>query len=439
MGTTPSVDMIRKGLDDNKALNDILGKVTGGGTTGTPIIKTPVSAPPVRIEEREPEPTVDPQAIADSIMQARAVDPDPVIVPDEPVVQDTPESEPVIEETKPTSPESLLAKDKNDPKQKLVEQRKVIEEKSKEAKRLAEEKVELEKKLEAYTKGEIVPEFVAEKEAEINRLKRFEEIHSLKTSQGYVDKFVKPIESLKGKLYELAKEYEYENPEDLIEEALNLNNRRDINKFLEGHFDNLDGQQAKGWIEELQGISSKARDAELRAGDMLKDLSKEGELLRVQKKQEIATVLNTKANEAWIRAHNKIIKDNRVMELIPRKDDSKFNDEYVNPHLKAAAGEYGKFIAKISSKLAEPLEDDELEFLANTALLGHASATLSQRANAVTEKAQKIYETTQRTNSYFRPPVGSASTQGHTPAPAPVSTNERADKLLQTGMANARK
>jgi len=107
-------------------------------------------------------------------------------------------------------------------------------------KTLAETKIEKEKlatQVKKYETGEAFPDILQEKENEIAKLSQYEKLVSLKTSRAYQEAYIKPLSTLRSKFVEYGKEYGV--PEDVMNQALNLKNPRELDSFLEDHFTTL--------------------------------------------------------------------------------------------------------------------------------------------------------------------------------------------------------
>lgn len=411
----PTADHIKANMPDGKTPMDVLNAIVNR--------EEPVN-PQQMVNDAKP-PVVEPVA-------------DPVV---EPVVETPVNPSPL--DTSPVQTEEI-EDDVEEPQSEgksLKDNFKHLKSTYKETKKILKEREErlaaVEKEIEEIKTGKVLPEYVIEKEKELERLRHFEKLHSLKTSKAYNDTFIKPINETKTKLYEIAKEYEI--PENIIDEALNLTDRRQVNRFLESHFDTLDAIKVKDLFENVKSLTTKAREAELEPSKMLQDLAKEGEQIEAQRRISLQTTVEERQNKAWVKALNTIRQEGKAIELIPKADDSEFNKTYVEPILTAAGTEFGKIVASITSKLSEPLTEDEMYYLARMTQLAHASAVSIETRNRALNVADSLLETSRRTSKMVRPPVGSQQAGGSKPVVKTETRDDRLNSLIQQGRDLARK
>ena len=78
----------------------------------------------------------------------------------------------------------------------------------------------------------------------ISELERYEELVSLKTSPQYKEKFLRHLTDIKEKLAVIAKDYDI--PEEIMSQAMSLQSRADLNRFLSSHFDEVGALEVKG-------------------------------------------------------------------------------------------------------------------------------------------------------------------------------------------------
>lgn len=411
-----------------------MGSLEGSIKAGLPEGRTPMDViNAIVAKDNPPEPKLDPQAIADEIRNKREEERKDA----EPVSQPSNEpqraAEPIIPDIEPTTPREESTSD-NSKEENFKKIRLTLKEKSEALKAKEEELEKVRKENEDYKTGKVIPDYVHSDKTELERLRHFEKLHSLKTSKEYNEKFIKPITDIKQKLYGLGKEYEI--PEEVLDQAIGITDRRELNRFLENHFETLDAIKAKDLIDNVKEYTTKAREAELEPAKLLKDLEQEGAQIEAQRKSHLKSVLNERQNKAWSNSLATIRAEGKATELIPRSDDTEFNNTYVEPILKAAGTEFAKIVAKIESKLAEPLDEEEMYYLARMTQLAHASAVSMETRNRALTAADTLLKNTQRTNKYERPRIGGQDAPG-TGANAPVreTRDDRISALLEKGTA----
>lgn len=289
---------------------------------------------------------------------------------------------------------------------------------------IEEEKKKLETKLKKIETGEELPEVVKHLEERVAQLEPLEALVDLKKSPAYQDKFVKPLNSINEKLTSIAKDYEI--PEEVMNEALELKNGADLNRFLSEHFDAVGALEVKQLVSDAQRLKDAAAQAEAKPKQALSQLQEEHAHLKQIRDAERSTTIANKSRSAWERAVVKIQQEGRVQELTPRPNDTLFNDTYVKPIMQRAAQEYGRVVRTLAENGLEELPDELAEALANSCLLSIASAVAVERANATEEYANTLYQNTQRRNGMIRPSMGSTASMG---APAPVMETKPSSPL----------
>lgn len=285
------------------------------------------------------------------------------------------------------------------------------------------------KELDKYKTGEIVPEVLQAKEQRILELEHYEKLHNLKMSKEYQEVYIKPLTATQEKLQQIAADYNI--PEEVINQALEINNRADLNKFLSEHFDDLGALEVRQLVLQAKEIKTKAKEAESAPAKALQDLHVEHQrVMEVKTKQRRNKIAET-SKQTWVNSLLNIKAENAVPELIARADDPEYNEEVVMPRLTAASVEYGKIITRLAEAGLEDLDPDLGYALARMAQLAHVSAAAIATREAAIKYATDIENNTKRTRSYNRPPIGSASgVSGGGASEAPSSPKAAAQQLL---------
>lgn len=292
---------------------------------------------------------------------------------------------------------------------------------------------ELQKKIKKYETGEEFPDLIKTKEARIAELERYEQLHALKISPAYKEKFIKPIETIKSKLTDIAKDYEL--PPELLEKALNITNKRELNGFLSEHFDEVGALEVKQLVTEAQTLRVQAEEAEREPSKAITELEESFKEIQATKRAQANDAIANISKEAWIDSLIKIKEEGKIPELIIKDDDPEHNKKYVEPVLQAASTEYGKIIRILTENGLEVLPKDVAFALARMVHLAHASG-IALKAREIAERAaEEIKQNVVRTTRYERPSVGATVGSGQSSAPAPRSPTEAADMLINSVLA----
>lgn len=386
----------------------------------------------IRANLREAPPAIDAQKVSDDTAKKIAEAPKPEVAPEP--LEATPALPPASQEDSSgeDAPEvEVTSEDKI--KLNFSKLRGTLKETKKTLQTKAQEAEELKSKVEKYETGEIIPEVLKEKESEIQRLSYYEKLHNLKFSKEYKEAYIKPLDDLRGKVNEIAKDYNI--PEDVMEEALNLTDRRELNQFLSSHFDDVDTLQVKSLITDMQAVKAKAKEAEGEPAKAFKALQEEHQKIEEIKSATTRNKIADTAQNGWHKSLMGIRKEGKILELIRRESDSEFNTKVVDPILSAASSEYGKMVRLLADSGLVDLSDEIADALAKTVLLAHASAISIETRNRAMKEAEDLRTNTQRNNPYMRPNVGGGTGSTSNPSEKqPSSTKEAASSLLQKVM-----
>ncbi len=304
--------------------------------------------------------------------------------------------------------------------------------------RVADEKAELEKKLSDYQTGVVVPEVLLEKENEIARLQTYERLFNVKGSRAYKEQVVAPLSQKNTELRQLFKDYEI--PETEVDKFTSLSNRADRNRFLSEYFDSRGADQAERLLQESADVRKKAKELESGSTSAIQALEQEQARIEASKEASRREMIAANAKDSWVRALLKIRSENQIKELIPKANDPRFNERFVNPILTAASVEYGKFVTHLAESGVRELTPEMAEYAARMSLLAHASALATKTRDAALQYAQEAEEGTRIGNGYFRPQVGGGIPSSSAPSsqPAKQTFDQKVDGVLNSIIAKRR-
>lgn len=414
----PSVEQVKASLPDGETPMDILNAIMAGDSNVvvTEQSKVPLSTPI----------TEEPQVPRDM--------PEP---PKQTLKEETPSDEVEVEKT---LTESLLELDKPDNNvgkniSNLRKAKEKLEKELEDARKALETK---ESELTKYQTGEILPEVLFEKEQRIQELEKYEAIHGLKNSKAFRQKYIEPINETKAKLVELGKEYSVS--EEVMERAIGITDRRELNRFISNNFDDLDGIEVKKMVNDIQGLMRGAREAELDSKNVLKELEETQSALEREAYQKRVNQISTTAKKAWTKNLLDIRKEGKFYEYIPKEEDPEYNEKYVTPITKMASTEYGKVVARLGELGLKDLPEDLADALAQMVLRGVASENAAHTRHAAITEAEAILESTKRRSSYARPAIGGGFGGGITPTsntPKKETPDDIVNNLIATGIERA--
>lgn len=278
----------------------------------------------------------------------------------------------------------------------------------------------LERKVKDYEEGKLVPEVLAKTDAELNRLRSLEKIHSLKTSTEYQEKIVKPLNTKAQRAKELAAEYSIpaEQTDAFLREALNIKEEPKLNRFIMEHFDELAGREFKDLVTGIKGVNAQAKDMEAEPARHLEQMQQEQASLRAVQEGKRRELIKNTSRDAWVKTQNKIRAEGRIQELIMREGDTKHNEEVAGPLLTQAAKDYGFIVKRLADLGVSELPEDLASMLAEMASYTQASATAIWSRNNAVDRAEKVVENNKAMAGYARPAIGSSGSGVPKAAPA---------------------
>lgn len=386
----------------------------------------------------EPDPTaVTPAPVADT----SSLFPDPALAkPAEPkteaplevpVADVAPDPDPVPEDPD----EALVADVPNIP---AAENFKRLRTKAKEtSKELIQTKAQMEElshKLQQYETGEIVPEVLQELENKVQEGEHYKKLHALKFSKEYQDTFVKPLGEISTKLKAIATDYNI--PEQVIEEASQITNRADLNRFLSSHFDELGAAEVKQLIGDMNSLRDRAQDAEQEPARMLEQLQLESEQLQHQRQVQRVQKIEQTSKSVWSKAMRAHAETGLATELIERPDDPDFNERFFKPVAQKAATEFGRLVSALAAAGLEDLPEDLAMGLAQMTQYAIAYGVAANTRTAALRHADELEKGSIRAHSLLRPRIGAPGGAGgeapKAPTTQPGSPQEAARGLMNT-------
>jgi hypothetical protein len=270
---------------------------------------------------------------------------------------------------------------------------------------------ETSKKLDKFEKGETVPDIIRAKDERIQQLEPFEKIVSLKLSPEYQENFVKPALSLRGELEKIGQDYGV--PEELMHQAVGIENRKELNNFLSQHFDDVGGLEVKRIVTELQDLGTQALEAEKEPAQALQSLKAQYLERQEEEKRERAQTFETIAKDAWQNALEKTKAEGAYKELILHPTDTDFNKKVVEPIQYRASVQYGALVKKLSENGLKTLPPDLAAGLARMVQLSIGGALVMDAKRQAEAERNAVIQNTKRTNGYMRPTIGGSNGSAH--------------------------
>lgn len=297
--------------------------------------------------------------------------------------------------------------------------RKTNKEILKEKEQKEQELVAARERLQKFEAGEEIAEPVKQREAklkeEVEKLKPYEQLHALKMSDEYEEKFVKPLDEIGNRAIKLAEDYEVDP--QVITQASRIENKRERNAFLKKHLDDVGVFEMTALIDQASVLKAEQRNAEAAPAQTLETLQANKAEARRQEEERRVSSLNRNAKTGMERALEKI-KTTEYPEFQFTGDEKQ--DEYARGILDAATKSFSDTVKLLAAQGIKELPEEAAELLAETFLYGHAGTVAMASRNDHYRRAEEIKENARRESNGIRPQIGRGSPfSGGSAEPAP--------------------
>lgn len=412
-GEQNPVDWIKQGLQ--KQTTSLQQAVPGFIPSQAPQQASPIPVPdpaaPVPPVAPPATPTNEAQAFVDSLVadanaaapaSAPAVDPE-----DAPVEGEDPKS----------------------PEQSLKGMRKIIRKVNTELESEREARLRAEAEVEKFKTGEAIPEVLKEKDQRIEELSHYEKLHGLKLSPEYQQKFVEPYNNTIARAAQLAKDYGVDD--EVIQEALHIENKRELNSFLRSHFDEVGTLEVRNLVDAARNISQQAQAAEQKPQDSMVKLRGEFQVQQREREEKRVTTIQDNAKNGWRESVKELASSGEYPELTRNGDPE--HDRIVNEVTTAAAAEFGKMVTLLGQGGVRDLPADAAKIMAKRYLMSQAAGIMSKSRAHHHSRSEELLSQSRRTAGMIRPQIGGVADASPAPAaPAAARVEDKAEALLNS-------
>ena len=296
--------------------------------------------------------------------------------------------------------------------------------------------------LEKYKSGEATPDIIQKKDERIKQLEHFEKLHNFKNSAEYQREYVVPYNNLNDKLLAIAKDYQVSN--EVLNEALAIDNRRDLNNFLKQHFDDIGAAEVRDIVTKMREVWSASQAAEKVPEESLQDLqSRFAQEERVREEQRINDIMNN-SKSGWSNAIADITSKGEYPELV-LKDGDEAHNAIVRPLVEAAATEFGKLVKILHAHGLKELPAPVANILAKRFALSQAAAVISASRADHYNRSERIVQESRSAASFIHPPIGgngggtpATGGAGSSPRPKTGGLEATGEKLINDILSRAR-
>lgn len=353
---------------------------------------------------RPPEPTTTVAKAVEEATPEEETEPEPE--PQGDSLFDTPEEAPPKEEPEEPSTDDSKADSIRNLRKKSNEYKQKAEE-------VAAKNQELQEKLEAYEKGEALPEKVAEMETKIHELTKYQKIVNLEASDEYQEKYVQPLQELNKELGTYAGEYNL--PQSVVNQLLNAESSAQMNKVLnQNGVDPISAIELKKVAVQMQNVYKGAQEAKADPENSMERLFQEAEENKRKAYEDNVKYVTATSKDAWTDVMAEVERSKKFPELIPDPQDEDHNKKWVYPLQQKASEEYGKLVKALTETGMKNPPKEVLKALARSVQYAVAASTVVSSRNEALERLHKVDTASGRTSRPNRPRIGS-STASATP------------------------
>jgi len=365
----------------------------------------PVASPPSPTQPQTDFVGPDLQALSDAAAFKAMTEQDKQQTPQDPTTPPSDPNEP-LQPTPPPSDDD--PDDANDPNQSL--KFKTVRRKARELEQKLQERearlAEIEQENIKYKSGEIPTEHLTQAQERIKELEKYEHLHNFRLSREYQQKYAQPFDAAVRAAKQIATDYQV-NPR-VVEEALGITDKRQLNSFLKTYFDDVGALEVRAAIDNARQIQQSAQSAEqepIAAFEAIKHEHREQE--RVSATLRVQNVQKT-ARSALTDALVEISANEEYPELTLRQGDEKHNT-ISRAVVESAAKEYGKLVTALAAGGMTEIPPAVVKILAKRMLLSEAAGVMAASRAEHFRRAEEVLQNSQRRNPVFRPPVGSTA------------------------------
>lgn len=405
------VDWIKQGLQ--KQTISLQQAVPGFVPSQAPQHSAPIPVPPpAEVAPATPvvEPKNEAQAFVDSLV-ADAEKAAPAVAPLE--GDETP-----VEGEDPKSPE-----------QSLKGMRKIIRKVNTDLETEREGRLRAEAEIEKFRTGEKIPDVLKEKDQRIEELSHYEKLHGLKLSPEYQQKYVEPYNDTMARAAQLAKDYGVD--ESVVQDALHIENKRELNSFLRTHFDEVGTLEVRTLVDSARNLSQQAAAAEQKPQDSMVQLRSEFQAQQQEREQQRVTTIQQNAQGGWRESVKELAGSGEYPELTLTGEAE--HDKIVTEVRTAAASEFGKMITLLGQSGVKDIPPDAAKILAKRFLMSQASAIMAKSRAHHYSRSEELLNQSRSRAKMIRPQIGGvADASPAAPMPQPARIEDKAETLLNS-------
>ena len=274
--------------------------------------------------------------------------------------------------------------------------------------RVSELETEIAAKEEELKKLESVSELeakLAEANAKLEKLQKYEDIIGLYGTEGFKEEYYDKVDNIKKDIMSLANDYGV--GEDIINQAIQITNQRQLNEFLGQYFDVYSVQDIRKSVKEIQGILSAREEAEnnpVKTREyLLTNFAKKKDAMDKQSRENIKLA----SMSAWTEMSETYSNPASGVDILQEKKGNKEHNETRLGILNNSSQEFGKLVAVLTDNGLRSLPSNVARALASRFQLGETAAYAIVQAESLKKENDELRAELKKFTNYSRP-LGSA-------------------------------
>ena len=242
---------------------------------------------------------------------------------------------------------------------------------------------------------------VQEREERIKQLEPYEQMLGLYQTPGFKEQYYDQVDGLVAQAKKIAGDYEVS--EDVIDQAVRITNRKELNQLLGSYFDQYGVGEVRQAILEAQGIVSERQKLEknpVQARNEIIEFMKNN-----QKKEHEAAqkALTSSMKDAWGSILTLYSQGDNAIELLREVPGNEEHNQLRSSMLSRSSEEFGKVVGVLASHGLKRMPEAVAKALAARFQLGEVAAHAINRNRGLEAKVTELQSELGRVNGYTRP------------------------------------
>ena len=246
---------------------------------------------------------------------------------------------------------------------------------------------------------------LAEANAKLEKLQKYEDIMGLYGTEGFKEEYYDKVDNIKKDIMSLANDYGI--GEDVINQAIQITNQRQLNEFLGQYFDVYSVQDIRKSVKEIQGILSAREEAEnnpVKTREyLLTNFAKKKDAMDKQSRENIKLA----SMSAWTEMSETYSNPASGVDILQEKKGNKEHNDTRLGILNNSSQEFGKLVAVLTDNGLKSLPSNVARALASRFQLGETAAYAIVQAESLKKENDELRAELKKFTNYSRP-LGSA-------------------------------